>query len=107
MKQLNYKRAELRLSDHRPVSATFMAEVEIFSPRRLQKALTFTDAEIENTDVLTDIGTEAGITCLTLEQVNICFSEFSVCLRIITFIDLATKVTKIPFLVQGYSNWED
>ncbi|XVF29868.1 hypothetical protein REPUB_Repub16aG0007600 [Reevesia pubescens] len=48
MRQLLYRRTELKLSDHRPVTATYMAEVEIFSARKLQRALTYTDAEIEN-----------------------------------------------------------
>ena len=43
------------MSDHRPVTATYMAEVEVFSPRKLQKALTFTDAEIENEEVITNL----------------------------------------------------
>ncbi|XP_057445907.1 type IV inositol polyphosphate 5-phosphatase 3-like isoform X2 [Lotus japonicus] len=48
MRLLSYRRSELKLSDHRPVSATYVVEVETFSPRKLQRALTFTDAEIEN-----------------------------------------------------------
>ncbi|MED6132653.1 Type I inositol 1,4,5-trisphosphate 5-phosphatase [Stylosanthes scabra] len=56
MRLLNYRRAELKLSDHRPVSATYMVEVETFSPRKLQRALTFTDAEIENEEVITNSG---------------------------------------------------
>ncbi|XP_073066287.1 type IV inositol polyphosphate 5-phosphatase 3-like isoform X4 [Primulina eburnea] len=56
MRQLSYRRSELKLSDHRPVSATFLVEVEVFSPRKLQRALTFTDAEIEEQDIVTDIG---------------------------------------------------
>ncbi|KAH1059249.1 hypothetical protein AAZX31_02G074100 [Glycine max] len=55
MRLLSYKRAELKLSDHRPVTATYMVEVEIFSPRKLQRALTFTDAEIENEQVITNL----------------------------------------------------
>ncbi|KAG6673836.1 hypothetical protein I3842_15G011800 [Carya illinoinensis] len=51
LKLLSYRRTELKLSDHRPVTATYMAEVEVFSPRKLQRALTFTDAEIEREDV--------------------------------------------------------
>ncbi|XP_073022768.1 type I inositol polyphosphate 5-phosphatase 1 isoform X1 [Primulina eburnea] len=58
-KQLSYKRSELKLSDHRPVSATFLVEVEVFSPRKLQRALTFTDAEIEERDIVMDIGPAA------------------------------------------------
>lgn len=56
MRLLSYKRNELKLSDHRPVTATFIAEVEVFSPRKLQRALTFTDAEIENEEVITNLG---------------------------------------------------
>lgn len=33
-----------------------MAEVEVFSPRKLQRALTFTDAEIENEEVVSNLG---------------------------------------------------
>ncbi|KXG22413.1 hypothetical protein SORBI_3009G211600 [Sorghum bicolor] len=40
-KLLSYKRAELMLSDHRPVTAVYMADVEVVCLRRLQKALTF------------------------------------------------------------------
>ncbi|KAJ6816542.1 type IV inositol polyphosphate 5-phosphatase 3-like isoform X2 [Iris pallida] len=52
MKLLNYRRSELRLSDHRPVTATFMAEVEVLCHRKLQKALSLTDAEIEDRGVV-------------------------------------------------------
>ena len=41
-------------SDHRPVTATYMVEVHTFSPRKLQRALTFTHAEIENEQVITN-----------------------------------------------------
>ncbi|PON96275.1 Deoxyribonuclease I [Trema orientale] len=68
MRQLKYRRTELKLSDHRPVTATYMAEVEVFSFRKLQRALTFTDAEIENEDIVTDMGLEIGISGLKLEQ---------------------------------------
>ncbi|KAJ4701015.1 putative Type I inositol polyphosphate 5-phosphatase [Melia azedarach] len=51
---LKYRRIELKMSDHRPVTATYMAEVEVFSPRKLQRALTFTDAEVENADVVAE-----------------------------------------------------
>ncbi|KAK7406691.1 hypothetical protein VNO78_08321 [Psophocarpus tetragonolobus] len=55
MRLLSYSRAELKLSDHRPVTATYMVEVEAFSPRKLQRALTFTDAEVENEQVITNL----------------------------------------------------
>lgn len=64
VRQLSYGRSELRFSDHRPVSATYMIEVEVFSPRKLQRALTFTDAEIENDGEIGLI--DAGISCLRL-----------------------------------------
>ncbi|KAG6786004.1 hypothetical protein POTOM_007595 [Populus tomentosa] len=70
MRLLNYSRKELKLSDHRPVAATYMAEVEVFSPRKLQKALTFTDAEIENEEVVAGLGIDVRISQLRLEQVR-------------------------------------
>ncbi|CAH9113249.1 unnamed protein product [Cuscuta epithymum] len=57
MRLLSYRRSEIRLSDHRPVAATYMVEVEVFSPRKLQQALAYTNAEIENKEVVTsDVG---------------------------------------------------
>lgn len=70
MKLLNYQRAELKFSDHRPVTATYMVEVEVFSPKKLQRALTFTDAEIENNESVTDMTIELGMNRLILEQVS-------------------------------------
>ncbi|KAK9266906.1 hypothetical protein L1049_027165 [Liquidambar formosana] len=46
IKQLSYGRAEKRLSDHRPVSSTFLLEVEVFDHRKLQKVLNFTTAAV-------------------------------------------------------------
>ncbi|CAN8239379.1 unnamed protein product [Cochlearia groenlandica] len=46
MKLVNYRRTEHRFSDHRPVTAIYVVDVEVFSARKLQRALTFTDAEI-------------------------------------------------------------
>ncbi|GMJ12372.1 hypothetical protein like AT1G71710 [Hibiscus trionum] len=48
LRQLSYRRSEFTLSDHRPVTATYMAEVEVFCPKKLQRALIYTNAEIEN-----------------------------------------------------------
>ncbi|KAJ6938967.1 type IV inositol polyphosphate 5-phosphatase 3-like isoform X4 [Populus alba x Populus x berolinensis] len=70
MRLLKYRRKELKLSDHRPVAATYMVEVEVFSPRKLQKALTFTDAEIENEEVVAGLGIDVRISQLRLEQVR-------------------------------------
>ncbi|XP_017247563.1 type IV inositol polyphosphate 5-phosphatase 3 isoform X2 [Daucus carota subsp. sativus] len=55
IKLMSYKRTELMMSDHRPVSATYMVEVEVFSSKKLQRALTFTDAEIEDCQVVSNI----------------------------------------------------
>lgn len=76
MKLLSYRRAEIKLSDHRPVTATYAAEVEVFSPKKLQRALTFTDAEIENDESIVDMGIEVGIGRLRLEEV----SNFHTCI---------------------------
>ncbi|XP_057478729.1 type I inositol polyphosphate 5-phosphatase 2-like [Actinidia eriantha] len=46
IKQLAYGRAEIRLSDHRPVSSNFLVEVEVFDQRKLQRALNFTTAAV-------------------------------------------------------------
>ncbi|KAG5228744.1 type inositol 1,4,5-trisphosphate phosphatase [Salix suchowensis] len=46
IKQLSYKRSELRLSDHRPVSSMFLVEVEVFNHRKLQKALNVNSAAV-------------------------------------------------------------
>ncbi|GAB4861086.1 Type I inositol 1,4,5-trisphosphate 5-phosphatase [Ancistrocladus abbreviatus] len=59
IKLLSYKRSELKLSDHRPVTAVYCVEVEVCSPRKLKRALTFTDAEIENEGILDDKGLAA------------------------------------------------
>nr|XP_043614719.1 type IV inositol polyphosphate 5-phosphatase 3-like [Erigeron canadensis] len=68
IKQLSYRRAELKLSDHRPVTATYMIEVEVFSPKKLQKALTFTNAEIENDAIIAEMELDGGINCLRLSE---------------------------------------
>ncbi|KAF7126450.1 hypothetical protein RHSIM_Rhsim11G0011700 [Rhododendron simsii] len=46
IKQLSYMRAEIGLSDHRPVSSVFLVEVEVFNRRKLQRALNFTTAAV-------------------------------------------------------------
>nr|GEU34294.1 type I inositol polyphosphate 5-phosphatase 1-like isoform X1 [Tanacetum cinerariifolium] len=60
IRQLSYQRTEDRLSDHRPVSASYMIEVEVVSLRKLQKALTFTDAEIENYGIIAPDAPDPG-----------------------------------------------
>jgi protein subunit release factor A len=48
MRLLSYNTVDNRLSDHRPVTAVYMVDVEVFSSKKLQRALTFTDAEVED-----------------------------------------------------------
>ncbi|XP_050214637.1 type IV inositol polyphosphate 5-phosphatase 3 isoform X2 [Mercurialis annua] len=67
MKLLNYRRTELKLSDHRPVTATYMAEAEVFSPKKLQRALAYTDAEIQNEEVV-EASIAVGMSRLKLKQ---------------------------------------
>ncbi|EEC71391.1 hypothetical protein OsI_03516 [Oryza sativa Indica Group] len=43
-----YRTVDIRLSDHRPVTAVYTSDVEVFCPKKLQRALTFTDAEVED-----------------------------------------------------------
>ncbi|EXB99791.1 Type I inositol-1,4,5-trisphosphate 5-phosphatase 2 [Morus notabilis] len=46
IKQLSYRRTELRLSDHRPVSSDFLVEVEVLDHRKLQRALNVNTAAV-------------------------------------------------------------
>jgi uncharacterized ubiquitin-like protein YukD len=48
MRLLSYETVDMRLSDHRPVKAVYTVDIEVFSPKKLQRALTFTDAEVED-----------------------------------------------------------
>lgn len=66
MKLISYRSTDLRISDHRPVSASYMVEVEVFSPKRLQKALLYTDAEIEHDEFVANIGLQGGMSRLGL-----------------------------------------
>ncbi|WCJ20682.1 Type I inositol polyphosphate 5-phosphatase 2 [Euphorbia peplus] len=46
IEQLSYKRSEIRLSDHRPVSSNFLVELEVLDRRKLKKALHVNTAAI-------------------------------------------------------------
>ncbi|GFZ00889.1 myo-inositol polyphosphate 5-phosphatase 2 [Actinidia rufa] len=54
IKQISYRRADMRLSDHRPVSSVFLVEVEVFDHRKLQRALKsqFHNCSISSPDFL-------------------------------------------------------
>ncbi|KAK2985047.1 hypothetical protein RJ640_016967, partial [Escallonia rubra] len=54
--QLSYKRAEIQLSDHRPVSSAFFIDVEVFDQRKLLRALNFTSAAVHPEVFLDDAG---------------------------------------------------
>lgn len=54
-RQLSYRRAELTLSDHRPVIATFVAEVEVSREYKLKKGLLFKSARVEVEELLSTI----------------------------------------------------
>ncbi|KAI7738600.1 hypothetical protein M8C21_011461 [Ambrosia artemisiifolia] len=46
IKQLCYNQADIRMSDHRPVSSVFAVDVEVFDPRKLCRALNLTSAAV-------------------------------------------------------------
>lgn len=46
IKQLSYNRAEIWLSDHRPVSSAFLIAVEVLDQRKLRKALNVNSAVV-------------------------------------------------------------
>ncbi|XP_047979797.1 type IV inositol polyphosphate 5-phosphatase 3-like isoform X2 [Salvia hispanica] len=68
MRLVDYRRSEIKLSDHRPVTATYMVEVEVFSQKKLQRALTFTDAEVKEEDIVTDVGVNTEFNLPMLEE---------------------------------------
>ncbi|XP_047977234.1 type IV inositol polyphosphate 5-phosphatase 3-like [Salvia hispanica] len=68
MRLVNYRRSEIKLSDHRPVTASYMVEVEVFSQKKLQRALTFTNAEVEEEDIVMDVGVNTGLHLPILEE---------------------------------------
>lgn len=81
MKQLSYRQVELKFSDHRPVKATYIAEVEVFCTRKLQRALTFTNAEIETEDFTTAVGIDSVFNKFELERLvfhacRFCYQSF-------------------------------
>ncbi|CAH1439817.1 unnamed protein product [Lactuca virosa] len=57
IKQLCYNRAEMKMSDHRPVSSVFVIEVEVFDPRKLRRALNLTSAAV-HPEIILDEGLE-------------------------------------------------
>ncbi|KAL5099090.1 hypothetical protein RYX36_003417 [Vicia faba] len=54
IKQLQYERAEIKLSDHRPVSSIFSVEVEVFDHRKLRRALNFTSTAAVHPEIFPD-----------------------------------------------------
>ncbi|KAG5535680.1 hypothetical protein RHGRI_023445 [Rhododendron griersonianum] len=72
-KEKGYRKTEL-LSDHR-VTDTDMVEAEGFSPRKLQRALTLTDAEIKNQEAVANEGSDAGMSNLSFRKFELGFIE--------------------------------
>lgn len=58
IKQLCYDRAEIKMSDHRPVSSVFAIEVEVFDPRKLRRALNLTSAAVHPVIMLDEVEVE-------------------------------------------------
>ncbi|KAM7259976.1 hypothetical protein ACFE04_015717 [Oxalis oulophora] len=54
IKQLCYKRSEMRLSDHRPVTSMFLVEVEVLDHRKLRRALNVNKAAVQSEIWLTE-----------------------------------------------------
>ncbi|XP_004511772.1 type I inositol polyphosphate 5-phosphatase 2-like [Cicer arietinum] len=54
IKQLQYQRAEIKISDHRPVSSIFLVEVEVFDQRKLRRALNFTSNAAVHPEIFPD-----------------------------------------------------
>ncbi|KAM0932665.1 putative inositol-polyphosphate 5-phosphatase [Dioscorea sansibarensis] len=72
LRLLSYRTSKLKLSDHRPVTAIYMAEVEVLCPRKLQRALTFTDAELEDEgELVRDFDVDTRMNQLKLGEVSI------------------------------------
>ncbi|GKU95712.1 hypothetical protein SLEP1_g9036 [Rubroshorea leprosula] len=46
IRQLTYQSAEIKISDHRPVSSIFLVEVEVLDHRKLQRALNASTAAV-------------------------------------------------------------
>lgn len=70
MRLVDYRRSEIKISDHRPVTASYMVEVEVFSHKKLQRALTFTNAQVEEEDLTTDVELNTGLSLPVLEEVS-------------------------------------
>ena len=64
---LSYTRAELTLSDHRPVTAFYISEVDVFIHRKFQRALKFTNAEVEDNLLNCEAGNFLALQVPTIE----------------------------------------
>lgn len=53
LKQLSYVRVDLNLSDHRPVAARFLADVEVLSNRKVKKTLGLSKKAPEMANIIT------------------------------------------------------
>ncbi|KAI8571214.1 hypothetical protein RHMOL_Rhmol01G0101400 [Rhododendron molle] len=63
------------LSNHQHVTGTDMDEAEVFAPRKLQWALTLTDAELKNQEAVANEGSDAGMSNLSFRKFELGFIE--------------------------------
>lgn len=71
LRELSYIRTESRLSDHRPVSAVFVAEVERLSRHKLKRAVTFAKPvhSIQSEDISPHLSSLRGLHKIPIDEV--------------------------------------
>ena len=108
MRLIKYKMVDQRFSDHRPVSASFMAEVEVFSHRKLQKALTLTDAELEDGEAMSDVEIDVSASGLRLGEVSFNTLSLSLSLSLSLHIYIQCGVDSVgASQIMGLGGWKD
>ena len=70
LQQLSYGRQELTLSDHRPVMAVFVAEVEALTKQNLKKTVQFKSAKVAIEELLTEPGNPMAIGKVSYDKVT-------------------------------------
>lgn len=101
MRLVDYRRSEIKVSDHRPVTATYMVELEVFSQKKLQRALTFTDAEVKEEDIVTDVGVNTDFNLPMLEEVSVWLLK----VKMVCNLDIAALCDILEFAGSVNSCW--
>ncbi|BFI05503.1 hypothetical protein MPTK1_1g23560 [Marchantia polymorpha subsp. ruderalis] len=72
LRELSYIRTESRLSDHRPVSAVFVAEVERLSRHKLKRAVTFAKPvhSIQSEDISPHLSSLRGLHKIPIDEMR-------------------------------------